>query len=261
MKSFARALWSALSSSALLPVVLCTLSSAGQAMASAATDNATQLTAILAKIETLKTQATPISDALDRERDRNGKLRQALLGQQSSGCFSRQSLSKLEIEINGTHLANSAYDPNSLTAATPSDPNASQVTFTFSDRLKYIQTDEEKNNIFMQAGKIMSTNYSTDTIGDIEYLSISKGGVGYYTEQSCKTGLFGGKGKCEFHNQETEMYRLDSIAVYANDQLIYKNDAVSFSFKKGTLTWNEYALTSSPDYLKLMSRTDCPLSQ
>lgn len=219
---------------------------------------AQQLEAARKRLETVKQIVAPISEALDRERDRNGKLRKEILNDNNIGCFATQPINKIEILVRGLALPRSAPDSSDTKAPRAATGNPRQFQFWFGDALGAIHPDEAQQSIFNANGRLVVQGLADRKIADIEHATVKKGGIGAFAEEDCSTvlGLFK---RCSWRNGEADMYRLDGLTVKVNDEVLYQNENINYSFKKGTLQWNDARLRANPAYVRLMNRSDCPI--
>lgn len=193
---------------------------------------------------------------LERERDRQGKLSHELLGDAAVGCFARQPIKKFEVIVNGTHLEDGALFETAQKPAPSGSP--AQVKFQFGQFMTYTNADEEQLSILKQQGGFVTQDFSTNRIGDIEHISISKGGIDFRSFEKCTQVWIFGK-DCKFQNVETKRYRIDSVTVMVNDEMFYKRDGINHILQGNSLNWEDRNIAVNPEFLDLMKRDDCPV--
>jgi hypothetical protein len=186
------------------------------------------------------------------------RLRRDLRGELQLGCRGREIIRSLEIAVKGEHLPASDWDRSQTSVALGITGSPTQTVIDFGGGLRFTNTDENTTPIFHENGKWLA-NATTDlTIGDISTIIIQKGGYSYQATRNCWS-TWGGLGTaCEWQNRETDRYRLDSLSVKINGQLIYERDALNFTFERSTPNWIEKELTSNLAYISMMRRRDCP---
>ena len=229
---------------------------AGTLDESALATDAEKLALLKKNIDTLRAGIGLQASSLDRENDRNGKLRRELMGDASTGCFAKQSLNKLEIILKGEHLVLPDWDRLLAKNAVAPVGSPKQITFQFGDDLSYVHADEEQQSVFRADGSLVITTFTNRKIGDIERISLKKGGVSYDSLKNCWNTFPLGQA-CEWQNRESARYKLNGIAIKVNDQLLYSRDAIGFELKKDFLEWSDKNLAANPDYVALMRRQDC----
>ena len=119
-----------------------------------------------------------------------------------------------------------------------------------------MHADEEQQSVFRADGSLVITTFTNRKIGDIERISLKKGGVSYDSLKNCWNTFPLGQA-CEWQNRESARYKLNGIAIKVNDQLLYSRDAIGFELKKDFLEWSDKNLAANPDYVALMRRQDC----
>lgn len=104
-------------------------------------------------------------------------------------------------------------------------------------------------------------------IQELQFLKIEKQGTAFQNEEfsTSRSCGFLGFGTCtnrSFRRYEIDRRSLSSIEIKVNDQLIYQNNSIRFTFEQGNLSWppgNKAApIFENPKYRDLMRRTDCP---
>jgi hypothetical protein len=205
------------------------------------------------EISAIKKQLGDVLVSIDRESDRSGKLTSELRGERNVGCFAKLPISMLELEISGAHLPNKSEVISKEKATDTGNPR--QFIFRFGNQFAHTNSDEEQQALLVPGGHLASRNFSAKRIGDIEYISLEKGGVGFDATTYCYGTIFK---SCRWKNSEKNIYRLDSIALKVNGEEIYRKDDVNFTFQEGALTWSDKNLGLNQAYRALMRRTDCP---
>lgn len=224
-------------------------------------DQQKELAELSARVDKLKVVVAPITQALERENDRTGKLRNELTGNLATGCFGKAKVEKLEILVKGSHLDLPTTFEISHQARTDED-GAKKVVFKFGDEFAYSHSDEMQQSIFTSAGRLALTEYSARRIRDFSFIKIDKGGVGWESvTHSYGCGIFNTSTCEEWRHKERYMFRLDSLTLKVNDNVLYKKDNINFTFKKDSLGWSDSNITANPAYIALMGRTDCPQTQ
>ncbi len=209
-------------------------------------------------IEALVRRVADRQAELQRERDRNGRLKNELLGQSVNGnCWLEQRVKKLEVLVVGSHLPNGTPQRTSA----ESEGNAGLIKIVFSENFVAQIDDEENYQLFGTAGKYISQAFGAKLIRDMSFLKIEKGGVHYNSSKKCKSSFLGIKTSCYNEKSETHRYSLGSITVKVNDQVLYSRAGINYTFEGDNFVWQETNLAVNPEYIKLMARTDCPANQ
>jgi hypothetical protein len=186
------------------------------------------------------------------------KLRRDLRGELQLGCWGRDIIRRIEIQIKGDHLAISDWDRSLTSAALGAVGNPTQTTFDFGGGLKFTNTDENTFPLFQERGKWIVEADTDLTIGDLSNIIIQKGGYSYQATQNCWS-TWGGLGTaCEWHNREADRYKLESLSIKINGQSVYEKDSMNLTFQRNSMSWIEKELTSNSAYTNLMKRRDCP---
>lgn len=210
------------------------------------------------KVANLEDSAEQKDIQLDFERDRQGKLTKELLGESALGCFAHQTIRKIELQIKGVHLEDGAmFETSDKEEAVG---QAASIQFQFGEQLTFNNSDEEKNSVFREDGRMVFEEKGTRKIGEIEFIRVDKGGIDFKNAQTCSQFLLFFK-VCRQQNWETKRYRMDDFTVYVNDQLFYKKTGANAVFERNALRWEDRNLGMNPSYLQMMARTDCPVSQ
>ena len=187
------------------------------------------------------------------------RLRRDLRGDLQLGCWSKEVIRNIEIEIKGIHLPLSDWDRAAVKKQLSNIGNPTQTTIDFGGGLRFSNPDEKSLALFREDGRWL-LNATTDlTIGDINSIQIQKGGVGYQHFKNCWSTWKGLGTACEWQNRETDRYQLTAMAVKVNGQRIYQKDGINHALQRGSLNWIEKELTANPAYIDLMRRRDCPI--
>lgn len=217
----------------------------------------TRIADLQPSVDSLKRNFELKAPALERERDREGKLSTELLSNSAAGCFARQPLNKLEILVNGAHLEEGKKFETENDKPAVRQGSAKQFTFTFGQDLAYTNSDEETTSLLRSGGAVVVPQFKNRTIGDIESISIAKGGVAYRNTQRCWQEFLWKA--CVQDNWEINRYRLDSLIIKVNDEVLYQKEGINFTFEGTNRVWEDKKLSLNPDYLVLMNREDCPV--
>lgn len=196
---------------------------------------------------------------LQRERDRNGRLRSELTMTRNGGCWSEQRIKKLEIEINGSHLPNGQAKRGS--SAKQNQGNAGQMKIVFSEMMSVTIENEEQQQLFSPMGRHITQDFAANLIRDITMIKVVKGGVAYISSRVSKPGFMGIGGWSGFDSFETNRYSLGGMTIKINDQIFYKKTNIGYTFEGDKRSWQEGAFGTNSDYMRLMSRQDCPANQ
>jgi hypothetical protein len=202
-----------------------------------------------------------LGDELNREESRNNALFLALTGQVKMGCWAFQKVSKLEVKIDGSSVERKALGTGS--EMSPSG-NSKGYTFTFGRGLIHSIGDE--GGMFRPGGGFSTAEFADRMIQELQFLKIEKQGTAYENEafSTSRSCGFLGFGTCtsrSFRRYEIDRKSLSSIEIKVNDQLIYQNNSVNFTFDQNNMSWppgNKAApIYENPKYRDLMRRTDC----
>lgn len=186
-----------------------------------------------------------------------GRLRRDLRGDLNLGCWGRDVIQSIEISFKGAHLPLSDWDRSQTALPLGTKGNPTQTILDLGGGLRFTNPDEKTSPLFQENGKWVIAANTDLTIGDISNITLQKGGYSYQSYKNCWS-TWGGLGTaCEWQNRESDRYRLDSLAVKINGQLIYERDSLNFNFERTSLNWIERELTSNPAYVDLMRRRDC----
>lgn len=212
----------------------------------------------------LKTELGQIQSDLDRERDRTGKISNVLKGDLAAGCWAKAKIEKFEILISGEHMPIDAeINRADGDKAIGDEGNPRQFILSFGDEFNYTHSDEEAQSIFIgSGGKITSTEYAGKRIRDFEQIKIVKGGVSWSSVTKSRSCGFLGTGTCSyFENREQNRYRMDTLTIKVNDQILYRKTGINKTFKRGSLDWSDTNISANPEYQALMGKTDCQQAQ
>jgi hypothetical protein len=211
-----------------------------------------------ADIEALVRRVAARQPDLQRERDRNGRLKSELVGQASNaGCWKEQKVKKLEVLVGGNHLPNS----ESKRTSEESRGDAGLIKIVFSENFVAQIDNEEKYQLFASAGKYISQDFSDKLVRDITRLKIEKGGIHFNSQKVCSSSWLGIKTSCYYRKSETHRYSLGSITIKINDQVLFSRKGINHTFEGDNRVWEEKDLAVNPEYIKLMARNDCPANQ
>lgn len=188
------------------------------------------------------------------------RIRRDLRGDLQLGCWSREIVKTIELNINGSHLPLSDWDRSRTQQSLGPMGNPTQTVLNLGGGLRFSNNDENTTAIFREGSRWLM-NASTDlTIGDISNIQLQKGGYSYQSTKNCWS-TWGGLGTaCEWQNRESNRYHMAGMSLKINGQTIYRRDSIEFSFERNSLNWIEKDLTSNPAYVELMRRRDCSVS-
>lgn len=187
------------------------------------------------------------------------RLRRDLRGDLQLGCWSKEVIRNIEIDIRGLHLPLSDWDRASVKKQLTNSGVPTQTTIDFGGGLRFSNPDEKSLALFREEGRWL-LNATTDlTIGDINSIQIEKGGIGYQHFKNCWSTWKGLGNACEWQNREGDRYQLTALVVKVNGQRIYHKDGINHALQKDSLNWIEKELTANPAYIDLMRRRDCPV--
>jgi len=203
-----------------------------------------------------------LADDLNREESRNNALHLALTGQVKLGCWAFQKVSNLEVKIDGASVERK---PHGTGDQKKGSGNSKGYTFTFGRGLVHSIADEA--GMFRPGGGFSTADFAERMIQELQYLKIEKQGTAFKNEEfsTSRSCGFLGFSTCtsrSFRRYEVDRNTLSSIEIKVNDQLIYQNNSINFTFEEGNLTWprgnKAAAIYENPKYRDLMRRTDCP---
>jgi len=203
-----------------------------------------------------------LGDDLNREESRNNALHLALTGQVKLGCWAFQKVEKLEVKIDGATVERKAHGTGGQKNGSG---NSKGYTFTFGRGLVHNVADEA--GMFRPGGGFSTTDFADRMIQELQFLKIEKQGTAFENEEfsTSRSCGFLGFSTCtsrSFRRYEIDRRSLSALEIKVNDQLIYQNNNVRFTFEDGNMTWppgNKAApVFENPKYRDLMRRTDCP---
>ncbi len=203
-----------------------------------------------------------LADDLNREESRNNALHLALTGQVKLGCWAFLKVNKLEVKIDGSTVERKAHGTGDQMNGSG---NSKGYTFTFGRGLVHSVGDEA--GMFRPGGGFSTAEFADRMIQELQFLKIEKQGTAFQNEEfsTSRSCGFLGFGTCtnrSFRRYEIDRRSLSSIEIKVNDQLIYQNNSIRFTFEQGNLSWppgNKAApIFENPKYRDLMRRTDCP---
>jgi hypothetical protein len=197
-----------------------------------------------------------------RETARNQSLRLELTGQEKLGCWAFNKIEKLEVKIDGAAVARASLGNG---GQLKNEGNAKGYNFVFGRGLAHAISEE--NGVFKPGGGFVTNAFTDKEIQDLNFLRITREGTSYDNEEytySYGCGLFGW-GTCtgrSYRRYETNRRSISSIKILANDQLVYENNNVSFTFSRDKREWPSNGkvekIQDNPKFRDLMRRTDCP---
>jgi hypothetical protein len=151
------------------------------------------------------------------------------------------------------------WDRSAASLKLNSTGEPSKVEINLGGDLVFINNDENNEPIIRENGRLVAEPQTDLTIGDISSITITKKGVNYDTFQSCWS-TWGGLGKaCEWQNRENSRYKMDSLAIKINNEIIYSRENLNHTFERNSLVWFEKDLTGNQAYRDIMRRRDCPI--
>lgn len=210
------------------------------------------------KVEALKAEVAKLQQDLDWEQTRNGHLKNELLGDAATGCWSKQTVKSLEINIEGSHLGETLANPESKDPKN-SDNLAASITFEFGYNFVYDNPNEESQAIFTQNGKaIINEKYKFRRVSEIEYIKIKKGGMGIKSVAFQKYNWMGGS-STRYKISEINRYALNSLTLKVNGKVLYSKDGINhvFSGDPTLSSWSDMSIRSNQAYMTLMNSNDC----
>lgn len=220
------------------------------------------LAATTVDIEALVRRVAERQAELQRERDRNGRMKSEFSGAVASSngsCWAEQPVRKLEVLVTGSHLPNGNASRGDSAKKTVGNP--ALIKIVFSENFAVQVENEEQYQLFAQSGRYVSQDFSNKKIREMGFLKVEKGGVGYKA-QKVTTPCFMGIGCWTgYDSSETNRYNLASITVKVNDQTVYQRGGINYTFEGDRRVWQDGGLGGNPEYVRLMARTDCPVNQ
>lgn len=222
---------------------------------------AIQLQEIRDRIEGNEQKLAESQTLIDREYDRNGKLRRLLLTEYRGGCRAREKVENLEIFLTGSHLPDSDWDRTATDTQKKTEGQPHAITFSFSREIQLTHSDEATSPLFTSSGYISSAEFSTFNVSDLQYLRIKKGGRGYSSDLNCWSIIgwskWGFGKKCEWQNRETHRYNLQHLLVKVNGEPFLRFSNLAFDFAGTQDTWQESNLATSSEYVEYMTSSTC----
>jgi hypothetical protein len=188
------------------------------------------------------------------------RIRRDLRGDLQLGCWGKEIIKSIEVNINGSHLPLSDWDRSRTQQPLAPMGNPTQTAIDLGGGLRFANNDENTTTIFRDGGRWLMSAVTDLTIGDISNIQLQKGGYSYHSTKNCWS-TWGGLGTaCEWQNRESDRYHMLGMTLKINGQTIYHREAIDFVFERNTLTWIEKDLTANPAYVDLMRRRDCSVS-
>ncbi|NBW81360.1 hypothetical protein EBR21_06365, partial [bacterium] len=188
------------------------------------------------------------------------RIRRDLRGDLQLGCWGKEVIRSIEVNINGSHLSLSDWDRSRTQNPIGPMGNPTQTVLDLGGSLRFTNNDENTTAIFREGSRWLLTAATDLTIGDISNIQIQKGGYSYESTKNCWS-TWGGLGTaCEWQNRESNRTHLSGMTLKINGQPIYQRDSIDFVFERNTLNWIEKDLTANPAYVELMRRRDCSVS-
>lgn len=217
---------------------------------------------------------------LNRERDRRGKLRQALSADLGAGCMQDVKVRSLELILSGQKLSDLAlpkqarHDELPLGETEQANFEFSFGDMTFSDQVSF-QNDEKQNNLFTaNSHKIWNVERESFTIGKIQRLKIKKLSSSFTKQKSCSSGTAFSACSKDVSITELDRYHLDGLQIKVNGELIYARSDIGHTFAQYTpknpslepaksqgLGWSEDNMLINEAYVKMQQKDDCTAVQ
>jgi len=197
-----------------------------------------------------------------RETARNQSLRLALTGQEKLGCWAFAKIEKLEVKIDGAAVARASLGNG---GQLKNEGNAKGYNFYFGRGITH--SIAEENGVFKPGGGFVSAAFSDKEIQELNFLRITREGNSFDNEEytySYGCGLFGW-GTCtgrSYRRYETNRRSMASIKILVNDQLLYENNNINFTFSRDNREWpaggKVEKIQDNPKFRELMRSTSCP---
>ena len=203
-----------------------------------------------------------VDDEHARETARNQSLRLALTGQEKLGCWAFAKIEKLEVKIDGAAVARASLGNGDQLK---SEGNAKAYNLYFGRGLTHAISEE--NGVFKPGGGFITTDFAGKEIQELSFLRITRGGSSYDNEEfttSRSCGFLGLKTCTDrsFRRYETNRRSVSSIKILVNDQLLYENNNVNFTFSRDKREWPSgnkvEKIQDNPKFRELMRSTSCP---
>lgn len=211
------------------------------------------------RIEKLKNQIGVRKTELERERDRNGKLRSELNQKSSRGCRLNEPIKKVELLVQGdVDFNREKIDSGSGELQNQGTPDSFSIEIgdNFSVNVK-----NSESGLFSSQGKYLITNVGDRKVRDVERIKIVRNGVKYDNKKVCWRELF--RTKCKYEHYEVEKYKLYGVSVIVNDQLIFEKKGFDSTFDRKAREWSigPEDFKSNEAYIKTTVAEDCVQKQ
>jgi hypothetical protein len=197
-----------------------------------------------------------------RETARNQSLRLELTGQEKLGCWAFAKIEKLEVKIDGAAVARASLGNG---GQLKNEGNSKGYNFYFGRGLTHAISEE--NGVFKPGGGFVTNAFSDKEIQELNFLRITREGTSYDNEEytySYGCGFLG-LGTCtgrSYRRYETNRRSISSIKILVNDQLLYENNNVGFTFSREKREWPPNGkvekIQDNPKFRDLMRSTSCP---
>ncbi len=217
---------------------------------------------LIGKISTLMNDISNRSPELERKRNTLFKLTSELKSKDVIGCHYNQKITSFEIEIEGERKAAVSLGNFSSRLPDPADSGKSSV-LQFKFGAVSIAIDQDKENIFGQH-YAFKQDLSNFTIGSLQYIEISKQGVSYDQRQVNdpsgfldKVHDFFTKAGEEYEVDELNVFNISGVKLFVNGKPVYTKSGLNEVLRKDKLKWMDQNLKIGPDWIKLMTETDC----
>lgn len=221
---------------------------------------------LIRKIDEIKREIADRSSELERERDRNGKLIQALLGSQAKGCFASVPLTKLEIVVRGG--INNEFERfggrSDSRISNEGDPYSFTITLGRDLGFSAGAGDLFRGTEFASEEGSIVKSYEDRKVSDIETIVIKRNGVAYDNQETTRSCGFLGTGRCTaWYHGEHDRFILGDLKILVNDEVLYEKAGFSHIFDRNNLELkiSTSALQTNTAYNKLLSRQDCVQTQ
>lgn len=195
-----------------------------------------------------------------REVNRNQQLRTQLIGKENIGCWGYTKIRKFQVRLEGEEGEN--VDLGLSGAALADVGNSRAYDFHFGQSMVYSTADETMAGIFKKGGGFVTGDFSDREVQELRNIRIVKNGLRFINSIVMKEGFIGIGAWSGHHRAETDIRKLNSLTIFANDQLVYRKTDINFSFQGGNLVWPPNngieAIQTSEAFTSLMRRNDCP---
>lgn len=202
-----------------------------------------------------------LEEQIARETNRNDQLMKMLEGSGNFGCWGYSKIKKLQVKIEGAAVENK--DLGDSRGRKDNYGNPRGYTFTLGQNMTHTISDETQNAIFRPGGGFTSNSFADREIQELRNFSLRKEGASFQNDAFCRPcGFFGAWHG--FHRYERDRRALSKVSIFANDQLVFEMGGINQVFEDGNLTWSPSRngksnnIQNSPEFIKLMTRTDCP---